>query len=130
MTRLSPNFTRAELVCPCCGQLATEAGVISAARFRQLIDGLEALRAAAGHALPVTSGYRCQRHNAAVGGAAQSRHMSGDAVDISLPPAGVLRLAAIALDMPVWGGIGVRLHRSPILHLDMRQGRVVFGYGQ
>jgi hypothetical protein len=45
-------------------------------------DGLDAWRAAYGAARTINSAYRNPAHNAAVGGAAQSRHMYGDAVDL------------------------------------------------
>lgn len=45
---------------------------------------LDEVRGEMGHPLGITSAYRCPFHNAAVGGAAQSRHKVGDAFDISL----------------------------------------------
>ena len=44
---------------------------------------LDPVRRAYGKALRVTSGYRCPRHNASVGGVPQSQHVSGQAADIS-----------------------------------------------
>lgn len=43
---------------------------------------LEPLRAAVGHPIVITSGYRCPALNAAVGGVAGSQHMLGEAADI------------------------------------------------
>lgn len=45
---------------------------------------LDNLREDMGQPLFINSAYRCPFHNAAVGGAAQSRHKMGDAFDISL----------------------------------------------
>ena len=43
---------------------------------------LEPLRAAWGGPIRVTSGYRCDKLNRAVGGAASSAHLRGDAADL------------------------------------------------
>lgn len=51
---------------------------------------LEPIRAQFGPFSP-TSGYRCPMLNAAIGGAAYSQHMAGEAADIVIP--GVTRLA-------------------------------------
>ncbi len=40
-------------------------------------------RATWGRPLKVNSGFRCQKHNEAVGGVDKSRHMLGEAIDIS-----------------------------------------------
>lgn len=43
---------------------------------------LDPLREAYGHPIIVTSGYRCERLNKAVGGAGSSQHVKGEAADI------------------------------------------------
>lgn len=43
---------------------------------------LDPLREAYGHPIIVTSGYRCEKLNKAVGGAASSQHVKGEAADI------------------------------------------------
>jgi uncharacterized protein YcbK (DUF882 family) len=48
-----------------------------------LLNRLDVLRNRFGAALDVLSGYRSPYHNAVVGGAPLSRHVIGDAVDIS-----------------------------------------------
>ncbi len=53
------------------------------ANLKKLAKELEVLRAATGgKAISITSGYRSPSHNAAVGGATKSRHMTGQAADI------------------------------------------------
>lgn len=49
-----------------------------------LKDALTGLSAAMGKTVGITSGYRSPAYNAAQGGAKQSRHMHGDAVDIDM----------------------------------------------
>jgi uncharacterized protein YcbK (DUF882 family) len=43
---------------------------------------LEPAREKLGGAIIVNSGYRCERHNKAVGGVANSQHLRGEAADI------------------------------------------------
>ena len=85
MGDLSKNFNRSEFACKgknCCGH--------SAAVHPDLVDALQALRDHIGKPLSITSGFRCNRHNKAVGGAEQSFHTLGMAADVSCP-AGVSR---------------------------------------
>ena len=44
---------------------------------------LDPLREKYGKPIKVNSGYRCPKHNLAVGGATQSQHMKGEAADIA-----------------------------------------------
>lgn len=53
-------------------------------RLRQLVDYvLDPLREAYGRPIYVNSGYRCPALNRAVGGVAHSRHLTGEAADIT-----------------------------------------------
>ena len=45
---------------------------------------LEPLRVAMKEPIQISSGYRCQRLNAAVGGVSNSQHMTGQAADLSI----------------------------------------------
>ena len=47
-------------------------------------DVLDPARERLGEPIYVNSGYRCPRHNAAVGGVPNSQHMRGEAADIRL----------------------------------------------
>jgi hypothetical protein len=51
---------------------------------------LDVLRAAAGRAININSGWRCESHNGAVGGAQSSLHLTGRAADISFLAGGDL----------------------------------------
>lgn len=51
-----------------------------------LLARLEKARDEAGTPFIVTSGCRCEKHNKAVGGVADSAHLKGYAADISAPP--------------------------------------------
>jgi uncharacterized protein YcbK (DUF882 family) len=103
MTHFEPSETR----CHCgCGMDITEA-----AR-----DKFDKLREAMGVPLVVTSGARCATHNKLVGGAPASRHLRGDALDLSCTPALRLKLVHEALKLGAKGvGIG-----SSFIHVDFR----------
>lgn len=69
-----PNFTQQELSCRCgCGTFICE---------EDSLDRLQALRNALGKPVVVRSASRCEKHNAAEGGARHSQHLLGKAFDI------------------------------------------------
>lgn len=72
-------FKLEEFQCPCCGRVMIAAGLVLL---------LDILRASLGRRLIVTSGYRCEKHNAEVHGAKASRHLLGAAADLR-PVAGM-----------------------------------------
>lgn len=49
----------------------------------QVLVRLDLIRAALNAPITITSGWRCQAHNATVGGADRSYHMQGRAVDVT-----------------------------------------------
>jgi len=69
-----PDFTVEELGCRHCG---TD-GCSDEAK-----DALQMLRDRVDRPLRINSAYRCSIHNTAVGGSKHSRHMVGDAFDVS-----------------------------------------------
>lgn len=75
MTYRVEFFQPKEFRCPCCGAGEERMSAL-------LVAALDMLRRVWAAPVAVNSGFRCQRHNAEVGGAAQSRHMVGCAADI------------------------------------------------
>ena len=117
MTRekLSAHFTRAEFRCRChewCGGAAPVSD--------RLIEGVELLRGIVGRPIVIVSGFRCPRHNEAVGGSVGSYHTFGMAADVCVPP-GMTReefSAAVAqVEVFALGGVG-RYYWG--FHLDVR----------
>lgn len=51
----------------------------------RIISYFQKLRDKCGHALIITSGFRCSIHNENVGGVAHSHHCVGSAIDVALP---------------------------------------------
>lgn len=60
--------------CPCCGKNWIDPRVVEL--VRRIEDRV-------GQRLKVTSGYRCEAHNKAVGGSPTSSHLGGLAVDVA-----------------------------------------------
>ena len=76
--QLTENFSLREFQCPCCHTVMLHP---------KLAAALQKLREKWGKPVTVTSGYRCARHNAEVGGVPNSRHMRGLAADAAVPRA-------------------------------------------
>lgn len=73
------HFREREFVCKCCGQLppAVRENIVA------LVDNvLDPAREQFGGPVVVNSGYRCPKHNLAVGGVVNSQHMMGEAADL------------------------------------------------
>lgn len=123
-----PNFRPAEVSCRCCAELWPEhekddpAGgergedVEMPEYLRQSLDALQALRDAWGQPVVISSGHRCVRHNAEVGGTAGSQHLRV-AFDCLVPRADQTRFVALAREAG-FAGIGVYPNRG-FVHLDL-----------
>ncbi len=109
---ISEHILLADLICPCCDTVK-----VIPALYRH-VSLLERLRRELGLGIVITSGYRCPRHNAAVGGAARSWHLLF-ATDVTLDPFDRETLEELArlAEAAGFGGIG-RYERH--LHLDLR----------
>ena len=100
-------FKRSEFACPCCGRCEMS---------EELIFKLDHLRKCLGEPIIITSGFRCEFHNKVVGGAPDSSHLKGLAVDISIPTSAYrynLITYAVILRIPRIG-IGANF-----IHLDI-----------
>lgn len=53
--------------------------------LRRLAAGLEQVQSRLGHAIEISSGYRCAQLNAAIGGSSGSQHVQGLAADFCCP---------------------------------------------
>ena len=65
-------FRPEEFACPCCGECPMDA---------KMLIKLDAARRVAAIPFRVTSGYRCPRHDAEIGG--KGNHITGKAVDLA-----------------------------------------------
>lgn len=71
----SKHFKDYELDCNCCGYFVDNT---------ELKAVLELVRLKFGGHVTISSGTRCAKHNAAEGGAKASKHLTGEAADISV----------------------------------------------
>ncbi|KAB2906627.1 MAG: peptidase M15A [Burkholderiaceae bacterium] len=98
--QLSPHFSLAELVA---STIAQTRGIDNTPppevlpRLQATADMLERIRQQIGAPIVVTSGYRCQVLNKAVGGVTSSDHVTGQAADIVVPQYGTPLQVARAL---------------------------------
>jgi len=74
--QLTPHFRLCEFLCPCC----LKGEVIAAQHIAEL---LELVRPSVGP-IVIRSGFRCKKQNTKVGGEANSYHLLGLAVDITV----------------------------------------------
>jgi len=110
------HFSVSELACPCCGRNeCVDALPVAMEQFRAVVD----------RAVVPDSGYRCEVHNAKVGGAKNSQHRLGNAADVVTNPAmSPHQMYQAALKVPAFaaGGLGVSLKPDGYIHMDIRTG--------
>ena len=75
------NFHEYEFACNCCGKNKINDTVILLC---------QKIRDALGMPIVITSGYRCEKHNAEIGGVKGSFHTKGKAADLFIPAGGSL----------------------------------------
>lgn len=68
----------------------------------------------------MTSGFRTAQHNARVGGASSSKHMTCEAADFFIPGVAKSKLIAFAKSLSQVGGLGCYRGRN-FIHIDVRQ---------
>ena len=108
--KLAPHFTVKEFAC----SDGTDTVFIS----DKLVDVLEKIRIHVGKAVYITSAYRTEAKNKAVGGATYSQHKYGTAADIYVVGMKQENLAKIAEKyLPNTGGIGIY---GSFVHVDVR----------
>ena len=102
-------FNLAEFRCKCCGQAIMDAAFLAR---------LDRARERAGVPMQITSGYRCPRHNAAVG-STSINHTSGKAADILAPNGPVRGKILRGLYQAGFRRIGVA---KDFIHADITDG--------
>jgi uncharacterized protein YcbK (DUF882 family) len=104
-------FKREEFACPCCGEVKIE---------ERLVKYLDEIRGRLGFPLIISSGYRCPEYNKKIGGAPNSAHVLGKAVDIVVSD---LKAFSVLVEaVYIFNGIGVNQKGDKskrFLHLDI-----------
>ena len=108
--RYSEHFgldTDPNLACPCCGQVKVDP---------HLIEVLEMIRNHFDRPVHINSGYRCDIHNKAIGGASPvSQHLKGKAADIVVQGVSPAKVQQYLADFD--GGVG---SYKTFTHVDVR----------
>ena len=109
---ITKNFAYSEMVCPCCNVAVMDENFMKL--LQKLRDEVGPLR--------INSGYRCAKHNKAVGGYFRSAHLAGKAADIRIWGDQADRLYANARKL---GFVGIGLEQktgspklSRYIHVD------------
>ena len=112
--QLTKNFNSSEFACHCCGHVGEH-------DLHPLANALQALRDTIGKPIHLDCGYRCPKHNKAVGGVSDSQHLLGTAADITVQGMTPAQVAAVAEQIPAFahGGIGIY---NTFTHVDVRNG--------
>lgn len=124
-TKLSENFRVSEFACHgkgCCSTVKID---------EKLVKYLQQIRDHFGKAVTITSGYRCEKHNANTKNSAKtSRHTKGQAADIKVKDTAPADVAKYAESI---GILGIGLYETDkdgyFVHIDTRTSKA-FWYGQ
>jgi zinc D-Ala-D-Ala carboxypeptidase len=115
MGDLSANFMRREFACQgeaCCNH--------SAPVLPALVSSLQQMRDIIGEPINITSGFRCIKHNKAIGGAEGSKHTTAEAADLALISGMTIdEMAELAKKVPMFDRGGIILYPTWI-HVDVR----------
>jgi len=106
--RISKNFKLSEFSCKCCGSVKIDT---------EVVKKLQLMRDKIQKPIIITSAYRCPKHNQEVGGAENSYHTQGLAVDIVVGGYSLDELEMIAKEV---GFRGLGIYRNAnFIHLDL-----------
>lgn len=110
MSDISPHFKRSEFACQCgCGFDTVDA---------ETLRILEVVRQHYIAPVTITSGCRCDEHNAKIGGAKNSKHVEGRAVDFKVAGHSAAEVYDF-IDNLLPDRVGLGLYSSWV-HLDTR----------
>jgi hypothetical protein len=113
---ISGHIMLSEYVCPCCG--ATPYDTESPAH-RELFEAYEDIRATLNRPLRITSGFRCPKHNADIGGEPLSIHLFGLALDIDAVDVGEVETLVTAVNLVAPNlRMGVYMKVGTFIHID------------
>jgi len=112
--QIMPDFNLREYASPDTGEVKIDS---------RLVTIVQLVRYRMGCKVIVTSGYRTPEHNHKVGGALESLHLEGLAVDVTPEDKNLVKLFEIAAEFEEVRGLGIYKNH---VHIDLRQGKRVF----
>lgn len=107
--KITENFNSEEFTCPCCGMEWID---------RKLVHRLQVIRDIIGCPIVITSGCRCTKHNAEVGGKESSYHLLGEAADWTTKDPKTDERVALHL-IPNWSGGFHWYPEKSFIHCDL-----------
>ena len=111
------NFTKKELSCRCCGKLIiNHEALISLQAFRYYLNR----RFKKNVRITPTCGTRCVEHNREVGGVKGSKHLTGQAFDITSPDIDYKQLYTEAVSCKQFSTV-IKYAKSRFIHVDTRK---------
>jgi uncharacterized protein YcbK (DUF882 family) len=121
MTKLERRYLFGHIMlseyrCPCCGAIPYDEEGLGQ---RELFEAYEAIRSTLNRPLRITSGFRCPKHNADIGGEPFSIHLFGLALDIDAKDIGEVEslVAAVNLTAPNLR-MGIYTKAETFVHID------------
>lgn len=123
--QLTKNFNLKEFHCQavgCCKETLVD---------EKLVEYVQKIRDHFNKPVTISSGYRCSKHNAEVGGASNSRHAKGQAADIIVEGVAPSEVAKYAESLGIKGiGLYETAKDGHFVHIDTRTTNKYFWYGQ
>jgi uncharacterized protein YcbK (DUF882 family) len=111
-TKITPNFLENEFACKHCGDLLIA---------KELVEKVQKFRDIIETPIMISSAYRCKIHNANVGGASKSEHLSGEALDIYMNnKKNLVNMFDIAVTLFPRVGIYYTEKNKGFLHVDIK----------
>lgn len=112
------HFKPSELACKHCGVVVYNS---------ELMAVLELVRLRFGEPVIITSGYRCEVHNKKVGGAEESKHLTGTAADISVKNIDPREVYDFLCDV-FPNQYGIAFKEGEFCHIDVRAKKARWKY--
>ena len=123
---IAQYITLAEYTCPCghCHGLPPMLNEIVDTNdipviYSEFFDDFSVIRAEWGKPIRISSGYRCPKYNASIGGSLLSAHMAGIALDLDVNIGEVERLDAIIEDVAPHLRRGKYTNAGSFIHIDV-----------